>query len=279
MDGENEGVYLGNCGGAATGFKNLIKACKSENFLGTFLVKCKLGEEKNRMQCESADSDANKTVLFKGWCGSGDTVDGTNLLKACKRNIGETLVKCKRKNNVWKEKKLRHCRGKKDRFKMRNCSSSEQATLISDYEFAEDRVATLRSELETEFDENDEMDNNLRNKMKKVLKKLEKFQAAMYNPRTFVCKANKNSCSTSRAHTLPVGHKVKICDNYFFDTSQDRRASTLVHEISHYKSQTTDKGDDYGGCVSPTLPTADKNFHLHAEYYEHIVECGLYIPN
>ena len=119
FDGEKEGVYVGNCAGSATAFTNLVKACKSENHFGQLLVRCKRGEEKNRMQCESADEDDDKYVIFRDNCGSGDSLEGRDLKKACKYNTGQTLVKCKRKGSVWKEKKSRYCQGKKDRFKSR----------------------------------------------------------------------------------------------------------------------------------------------------------------
>ena len=231
------------------------------------------------MQCEAADKDDDKVVIFKDKCGSGDTVEGRNLKKACKNNTGTTLVKCKRKGNMWKEKKSSYCQGKKDRFKIKKCSPTERETLISDYELAEARVDVVLGEVEQELEHNQDMDKKLRKKMEKVRKKLEKIQTAMDRPRTYVCKANKNMCQDAKAHTLPTGKKVHICDFYFGVTDQMERASVIVHEISHHKTQTTDKGSEHGGCVDPNLSQAANNFHNQAEYYEHIIECGLYIPN
>jgi hypothetical protein len=289
-DGEKKGVYLDNCGGPATGFNDLKKACKSEDYFGELLVKCKKGEVKKRMQCEAADKDDDKVVIFKDKCGSDETVEGRNLLKACKNNTGTVLVKCKRKGKgtFWKEKKSRYCQGKKDRFKIRNCSPTERDTLISDYELAEARVDVVLGELENELEHNQDMDKKLRKKMEKVRKKLEKIQRAMDRPRTYVCKANKNLCGKSVAHTLPTGKKVKICDEYFKKQLQIERASIIVHEISHHKTQTTDKGEEHvihtndpstdQTCADANLSKAANNFHNQAEYYEHIIECGLYIP-
>ena len=288
-DGEKNGIYIDTCAGSATGFKDLKKACKSEDYFGELLVKCKKGEEKKRMQCESADKDDDKVVIFKENCGSGDTIEGRNLKKACKNNTGMTLVKCKRKGTIWKEKKARYCQGKKDRFKFKNCSPTERQTLIDDYELAEARVDVVLGELENELEHNQDMDKKLRKKMEKVRKKMEKIQTAMDRPRTYVCKANKNLCSKSIAHTLPTGKKVKVCDGYFAKGNQDERASIIVHEISHHKTQTNDKGKEHvihtndpstdQTCADANLSQAANNFHKQAEYYEHIIECGLYIPN
>ena len=278
-DGAKSGVYVNTCAGTATGFTNLKKACQSENFFGSLLVKCKRGEEKSRMQCESADSEDGKVAIFQDRCGSGPVIAGKNLLKVCKSRVGETLVKCKRKNNIWKEKKVRHCMGNKDRFKFKKCSPSERATLISDYELAESRVEVALQDLESLLATDQTIDKKLRKKMEKVRKKLEKIQRAMDRPRVYACKANKNLCQGANAHTLTTGKKVKICDNYFNTPTQLERASILVHEISHHKTQTNDKGTEHGGCTSPVLAPASSNFHKQAEYYEHLVECGLYLPN
>lgn len=277
-DGAKKGVYINNCSGTATGFSSLKKACQSEAHFGELLVKCKKGEEKNRMQCESAESDDDKVVIFKNNCGSGNTIEGRNLKKACKNNVGETLVKCKRKNNIWKEKKMMLCQGKKDRFKVKKCSPTEQATLFSDYEFAEGRVDTVLAEVEAELANNQGMDKKLRNKMAVVRRKLEKIQTAMDRPRTYICRANKNLCSRANAFT-PGRRNVKLCIGYFAKSTQDERASILVHEISHHKTGTNDKGKEHGGCTNPNLSTAANDFHKQAEYYEHIIECGLYVPN
>lgn len=278
-DGEKKGVYVGTCSGTATGFTNLKKACQSESHFGDLLVKCKKGKEKSRMQCESADDDDDKVVLFKEACGSGETVDGRNLLKACKNNPGETLVKCKKKKNIWKAKKSMLCGGKKDRVKIKHCSPAERNTLISDYDIAEERVDVALADVEAALKTGEGMDKAMRRKMEVVRKKLEKIQTAMDRPRTYVCKANKNLCSGANAHTMLSGRKVKICDNYFDKSSVSERASILVHEISHHKTQTNDKGSEHGDCLSPTLASAGDKFHKQAEYYEHLVECGFYIPN
>lgn len=288
-DGEKKGVYVDNCAGIATGFTSLKKACKSEDYFGELLVKCKKGEEKKRMQCESADKDDDKVTIFKERCGSDETVEGRNLKKACKNNTGVTLVKCKRKGTIWKEKKASYCQGKKDRFKIKKCSPTERDTLISDYEWAEARVDVVLGELETELENNQDMDKKLRNKMEKVRKKLEKIQTAMDRPRTYVCKANKNLCSGANAHTLKWGKKVKVCDYYFTKGTQEERASILVHEISHHETQTNDKGEEHvihnpdpsldKTCADANLSQAANNFQKQAEYYEHLIECGLYIPN
>ncbi len=278
-DNERKGVYVDTCAGSATGFKNLKKACQSENHFGQLLVKCQNGEEKKRMQCEQADSGDNKTVIFKDNCGSSDTISGKNLKKACKNNTGQTLVKCEKKKNVWKEKKSMYCQGKKDRFKFKKCSPTERSTLISDYSVAEDRVEVVLNDLESQLENNNDMDKKLRNKMETVRKNLEKIRKAMDRPRTYVCKANKNLCNRSNAHTLASGKKVKMCDGYFDKSSQIERASIIVHEISHHKTQTNDKGTEHGGCTAPNLSLAANDFHKQAEYYEHIIECGLYIPN
>lgn len=282
-DGAKSGVYVNTCAGTATGFTDLKKACQSENFFGSLLVKCKRGEEKNRMQCESSGSSDDKIAIFRDRCGSGPVIAGSDLLKVCKSRVGETLVKCKRKNNIWKEKKVRHCMGNKDRFKFNNCSPSERATLISDYELAESRVEVVLEDLENLLATNQTMSRKLRNKMEKVRNKLEKIQTAMDRPRVYACKAHKNLCQGANAHTIvkPVGSvkKVKICDNYFGKTDQLERASILVHEISHHKTKTNDNGTEHGGCTSPVLAPASSNFQKQAEYYEHLVECGLYLPN
>ena len=278
-DAEKKGVYIGNCAGAATGYTNLKKACQSGNYFGVLLVRCRYGEEKNRMQCESAEEDDDRVIIFKNKCGSNETIEGRNLRRACRNNPGEILVKCRKKRNIWKEKKSMFCQGKKDRFKLKKCSSNEREIIISDYELAEDRVDLVLSELENELQTNQDMDKKLRNKMEVVRDKLEKIQTAMDRPRTYVCRANKNRCSRANAHTMFTGHKVKICDTYFSKLSALERASILVHEISHHKTHTNDKGTEHSGCVNPNLSRAANSFHKQAEYYEHIIECGLYIPN
>lgn len=289
-DGEKKGVYLDTYAGLETGFKDLKKACKSEDYFGKLLVKCKKGEEKKRMQCEAADKDDDKVVIFKNKCGSDKTFEGRNLKKACKNNTGTVLVKCKRKGKgtFWKEKKSLYCQGKKDRFKFKSCSPAERETLINDYELAEARVDVVLGELEYELEHNQDMDKKLRKKMEKVRKKLEKIQRAMDRPRTYVCKANKNMCGKAVAHTLPTGKKVKVCDEYFAKTLQIERASIIVHEISHHDTQTPDKGVEHvihtnnpntdQTCADANLSKAANKFHKQAEYYEHIIECGLYIP-
>ncbi len=277
-DGQKKGVYEDSCTGTPTGFKDLLKACKSGGHFGKLLVKCKNGEEKKRMQCESSGMSFKKTVIFKDKCG-GDPVSGKDLKKACKTNIGETLVKCARKDNIWKEKKSMLCHGKKDRFKFKLCSPTERQTLIGDYQWAEGRVDTVLTDLDNWFASNPTVDNKLRKKMEKVQKKLRKIQTAMDRPRTYVCRANKNRCRKANAHTMWTGHNVKICDRYFFKSGQPERGSILVHEISHHKVETNDKGTEHGGCSSPSLASANSNFHKQAEYYEHLIECGLYIPN
>ena len=282
-DGSKVGVYVNTCAGASTGFTDLKKACQSGSFFGNLLVKCKKGKEKTRMQCESAGTDDGKIAIFRDRCGSGTAIGGKDLLKVCKSRVGETLVKCQRKKNIWKEKKVRHCMGNKDRFKFNKCSPSERATLISDYELAESRVEIVLEDLENLLATDQTIGRKLRNKMQKVRNKLEKIQTAMDRPRVYACKAHKNLCQGANAHTIvkPVGSvkKVKICDNYFRKTNQMERASILVHEISHHKTKTNDNGTEHGGCGSPVLAPATSNFQKQAEYYEHIVECGLYLPN
>ncbi len=280
-DGQKKGIYEDSCTGTPTGFKDLVKACKSGNHFGQLLVKCKNGKEKKRMQCESAGMTLKKTVIFKNRCG-GDPISGKNLKKACKNNTGETLVKCVRKNNIWKPKKSMLCHGNRDRFKFKFCSPNERQTLIDDYEWAENRVDIVLNDLNNWFASNPSVDKKLRKKMEKVQKKLRKIQTAMDRPRTYVCRANKNRCGRANAHTMWTGHKVKICDRYFFKSgaaNQPERGSILVHEISHHKVETNDKGTEHGGCASPSLASASSNFHKQAEYYEHLIECGLYIPN
>jgi len=173
--------------------------------------------------------------------------------------------------------------GNKDRFKFNKCSPGERATLISDYEVAESRVEIVLSDLENLLATDQTISKKLRNKMEKVRKKLEKIQTAMDRPRVYACKANKNLSSGANAHTIvrPVRstNKVKICDNYFSKPNQMERASILVHEISHHKTETNDNGTEHGGCISPILAPATSNFQKQAEYYEHLVECGLYLPN
>jgi len=278
-DGEKKGVYVGSCSGTATGYTNLKKACQSEDYFGDLLVKCKKGKEKSRLQCESADEDDDRVVLFKNSCGSTESVEGRNLKKACKSNPGEVLVKCKRKSNIWKEKKSMQCDGKRDRFKIKHCSPTERNTLISDYSLAESRVDIALQDVENALSTGLGMNQTMRNKMEVVRRKLEKIQTAMDRPRTYVCKANKNLCSGANAHTLFAGRNVKICDNYFDKTSAAVRASILVHEISHHKTQTNDSGSEHGGCNNPNLASASDNFQRQAEYYEHLIECGFYIPN
>jgi len=264
-DGKKNGVYLGNCSGTSTGYTNLKKACQSENYLGALLVDCKKGEEKKRMQCEAAEEDDAKIAIFKDRCGSAETISGNNLKKACKNNPGETLVKCKKKQNVWKENKSMFCQGTRDRFKFNNCSPDEREMLISDYEIAEERVDLVLGELESELQTNQDMDSSLRKKMETVRKKMEKIQTAMDRPRTYVCKANKNLCSGAVAHTLPTGKKVKVCTSYFDKPESLERASILIHEISHHETQTTDKGSEHGGCLNPNLSRAANKFHRQAE--------------
>ena len=278
-DGNKVGVYENSCSGSATGFKNLKKACKSGDFFGDLLVKCRNGEEKKRMQCAEAESDDNKVVIFKGQCGSSQTIAGRNLRKACKNNPGETLAKCRKKGNIWKERKTMFCTGKKDRFKVKKCSVNERNTILADYDVAEQRVDIVLAQVENLLRTNTTMDAKLRKKMEVVRRKLEKIQTAMDRPRTYVCKANKNMCANANAHTMFTGRKVKMCDQYFSKTNQLERASILVHEISHHKTQTTDRGTEHGGCTAPNLSSAGNNFHRQAEYYEHIIECGLYLPN
>jgi len=287
-DNERKGVYLETCAGTETDFTNLKKACQSENYFGSLLVKCKNGRVKKRMQCEAADQDDNKTVIFKTKCGSEESISGKNLKSACKANTGEMLVKCRRKGNVWKEKKSMFCQGKKDRTKFKKCSPTEREMLISDYKIAEEKVDIVLSDLENELEVNQDMDKKLRNKMEKVRKKLEKIQTEMDRPRTYICKSNKNLCKKAVAHTFPfgnVGGRVKICDDYFLKAEEMERVSIIVHEISHYKTQTNDKGTEHitnysvsDPCANANLSLAANKFHKQAEYYEHIIECGLYIP-
>jgi len=230
------------------------------------------------MQCESSDGAEQNVVIFRESCGSTDIIEGTNLKKACKENLGEVLVKCKRNGDIWVEKKSMLCEGKKDRFRFDKCSPQERATLVSDYELAERRVAKALEDAESLLQTDRITDSKLRKKMKTVRNKLRKIQAAMDSPRVFVCKANKNLCSGSNAHTLPSGKKVKVCDQYFDKSDPAERASILVHEISHYKTQTNDNGTEHGGCSNPHLARASDNFQKQAEYYEHIIECELYVP-
>lgn len=278
-DGAKVGVYLGHCSGASTGFKNINKACKSGDYFGDLLVKCRKGRVKKRLQCAEAESDDDKVVIFKNSCGSSDTLEGRNLRKACKFTPGETLVKCRKKGNIWKERKSMFCTGKKDRFKIKKCSIAERQTLLSDYDVAENRVDVVLGQVENLLRTNTTMERKLRRKMEVVRRKLEKMQTAMDRPRTYVCKTNQRLCKKANAHTMFTGHKVKLCDQYFTKSSQLERASILVHEISHHKTQTTDKGKEHGSCLSPNLSSAANNFHRQAEYYEHIIQCGLYLPN
>ena len=76
-----------------------------EDISASSWLNAKTEKKKKRMQCESSGMSFKKTVIFKDKCG-GDPVSGKDLKKACKTNIGETLVKCARKDNIWKEKKI-----------------------------------------------------------------------------------------------------------------------------------------------------------------------------
>lgn len=277
--GKRKGIFVGSCGGQVTGHGTLKKGCQSGNYNGQLLVKCKNGVERKRMECMSASSNDPKVVLFKNSCGSDERINGKNLKKACKNKPGELLVKCKKKGNIWKEKKAMMCEGRKDRFKIKKCTSNERATLISDYVIAESRVDIVLADVENTLDGSVSMNKKVRGKMETVRRKLEKIQTAMDRPRTYVCKANKKKCGGANAHTLFTGHKVKLCDYYFSKSSQMERASILVHEISHHKTETNDAGKEHGGCSSPNLARARDNFQRQAEYYEHLIECGLYIPN
>ena len=172
------------------------------------------------------------------------------------------------------------CHGKKDRFKFKLCSPTERQTLIGDYQWAEGRVDIVLTDLDNWFASNPTVDNKLRKKMEKVQKKLRQNSNSHGPPpnsmfagpiKTDVVKQMHIPCGT--------GHNVKICDRYFFKSGQPERGSILVHEISHHKVETNDKGTEHGGCSSPSLASANSNFHKQAEYYEHLIECGLYIPN
>lgn len=276
-DGEKVGVYLGSCTGADTGFKDLMKACKSGDYFGEFLVKCRNGRQKKRMQCEAAAGGDSKVSIFRDRCGSGSSLAGNNLRKACKDNPGEFLVKCVKRKNAWKEKKSMHCHGNKDRFKFKHCSPNEKNTLLGDYDLAESRVDAVLAELETEL-RNPRMDRKLRNKLVRVRRKLEKIRTAMDRPRTIICKANKSVCKAANAFVGTGPNKINVCSDYF-SKAGIVRASIIVHEIAHTDAGANDKGVDHGGCFSPTLANASSNFHRQAEYYEHIIECGLYVPN
>ena len=276
-DNNKKGVYINSCSGAATGYTSIDKACKSTKYYGKLLVRCRNGKEKKRSQCSRASKNDKKVVIFEGRCGSAKRIAGRDLLKTCKHHQDKTLVKCRRKGNIWKEVKSMYCDTRKDRAKLRNCSPKERATILSDMKLAESKVVGLVAAVNSQLATNKTMSKDVRKKMKVVLRKLKKIRTALNKRRTFVCKANKALCQGANAHTLAVGtHKVKICDNYFAKTSQIERASIIVHEISHYKTQTNDKGA-YETC-SGVKPKASENFQRRAEYYEHIVECGLFIP-
>ncbi len=272
-----KGFYRASCSGDAVGFNTLKAACQSGVFPGEFLVECKNGRQKKRLQCEAALPAADTVVLFKDSCGGSETVSGRDLKKACKNNPGVTLLKCQKKKNIWKEKKSMLCTGKRDRLKVKNCSPRERTTLIGDFELAEERIDVVLVEVEAAVKTGVGMDKAMRKKMAVVRRKLEKIQKAMDRPRTYVCKANKRLCKKYSAHTSGASN-VKLCDKYFERTSRAERASILVHEISHYAAKTNDKGSDYGGCATPILAPADSGFEKQADYYEHISECGFYIP-
>jgi len=289
-DNKKKGVYVDHCGGVSTGFKNLKKACQAGNHFGSLLVKCKRGKEKKRQFCAEANEEQNKITVFGDQCGGDIIFNGQNLRRICKNNPGAVVVKCKRKRNIWKEKKAMQCSGEfRDRFKLSNCTPNERQIIISDYQRAEERIDAVVSSYNAVLAANSPLSSALQKKMDIVEKKLGKIQKAMDRPRKYCCKRNKSKglCATSTAHTLPTGRRVTVCQNYFkiddhpgngFD-GQLERASIIVHEISHHKVQTNDKGRDYGGCNVPRLPNATDDFHKHADYYEHVAECGLVVPN
>lgn len=276
-DGKKAGVYVDSCSGSATGYKLIDKACKTGKFNNKLLVKCRKGKEKRRRQCTPASKNDKQVVLFLDQCGSSSRIKGRNLLKACRNNPGQKIAKCARKRNIWKERKSMICVNRRDRIKFRKCSPSEQTQLLSDFKIAEQKVDSLRTALANELRNNKGIGKKLRKKLKVVQRKLRKIKTAFGRKRVYVCKSNKGMCHGANAHTLALGtRKVKLCDNYFAKGSQLERASIVVHEASHYKTQTNDKGA-YETC-SGVKPKASENFQRRAEYYEHIVECGLYIP-
>lgn len=286
-DGARKGVYLNNCSGLATGFKSVNAACANGGLEGQLLVQCDRGEESKRRMCEPAVGETPKTQIFLERCGNGAPLAQRNLKNACQVNGGSTLVKCRRRSSSWVAEESMACDGRRDRLTIKNCSYSERDTLIADYRWAELRVDRELENLEGLFRTNYTMSDTTRNRMETVRRNLEKLRNHMDRKRTFYCRSNRNRCGGPvTAHAIVFPNRIirgnppeaRFCSNYFSQPAISVRGSIIVHEISHYLLETNDNGTEHGGCTAPVLAPTDSNYHRQAEYYEHIVECGLYVP-
>lgn len=283
-DGARKGVYLNDCSGLATGFKSIAKACGSGSLDGQLLVQCNRGEEGKRRMCELASGDGPRTAVFAQSCGNGAPLEQRSLKSACRVNGGATLVLCNRKGAAWVAEKSMACEGPRDRLTIKNCSDTERDTLIEDYRWAETRVDEVRAEAEALFRTNFTASATSRRRMQQVRSNLEKLSTHMDRKRTFFCRANRNDCGRPvNAHVTTFAlrdspREVRFCGNYFANPTRAERGSIMVHEISHYLLETNDNGREHGGCSSPRLAGATTRYQNHAEYYEHIIECGLYVP-
>lgn len=267
-DGKRKGYYINSCAGDRLDVKTFKKACAKKEAKGKRVVLCKDGEVKKSETCPSAknnDSEKFETRVFVNKCGGEvATKNGReikrNLSKACRTGKfdGKSLVKCKNKctsrsgfkcsQRTWIEQKKVICSASKKAAKIKSCDEEQTKKISGSYNLGKEKMEQLINQMNSWLDDSDnqislyadeEYDKKAKKKIvkqvKKALKKAKKIKKQLGKKPIFYCKGLSGTCAKDDVHAFVrgTGKKVNFCDS-FFSKEKEKRASYLVHELSHH---------------------------------------------
>ena len=228
--------------------------------------------------------------FFVDKCG-GKKIKAVTLNGACKKNLGKTVVKCKRdcvkrkglkcKERRWKITKSKSCGvntgGKRNRLKTRKCGQKEIATLVADYKDAKRRALRAQAGLKREL--KNKHSTKTKRRLKRVERKFKKIVKMLNKKVNITCKDEKGLCKKANAHTvLWLGRGVRMCSGYFECNDQGYRSAVIVHELAH-KAGALDK-DYFSSCGSARskAPPTNIDWSKNADTYEYWARFGFCVP-
>lgn len=236
--------------------------------------------------------------VFENAC-TGELVapSGSSALDKCKsgNHNGKTLVQCNMREGQWREAKVIHCETEKDRTTIRRCNVNQRTVLINDDREAKERLLDVQAELSNELLM--EPPGPMKDRLEILSRRLVNINTALRTPRIAICGRGSSNARAYIAKEIlnpfnPERKRVWYNPPYFTITSSVERASIIVHETTHYRFGTNDRLREL--AIDAFLPSATSascdadtktfpasivnNFYKMAEYYEYIIECGLFVP-
>lgn len=223
-------------------------------------------------------------TYYIGRCG-GKSVRAITLGRACKKNPGTLIFKCKRKcvkrkflkcvKRRWKIKKSKRC-SKSGSIKIRRCSARQMRMIVRDWTRAKGLARRVRSGIYAALRR--KHSRSTRRKLKKAKRKINRIIRMLGSRVRFTCR-KRGRCRKANAHTvLLLGRGMRICDGFLSCKDATYRAAVIIHELAHKTGALDLKYFSQCGSSRPRFPTRPKRWASNAESFEYWARFGFCIP-